>query len=305
MPGGPSGHLFARQGRAFAGRLAALSVRRRSTPGRARLPGLSLPDALCSGWIWPMSYFRRLAALELQDVEPVVAIAEIDEAALVHVHVVALRTGLAGRRLGNVVACFARRRGVRDVDDAQPAGKPCAVDERIAALHMLLELMRAEAARRGTAPRGIELAHLVDRERLDFPEIRHVEYPQAAVQAPAPARHLFLAVRVVFLVDRDSDLPAIDRRHAHEGMRRLGERRVVVVLAYRLRLADVGDVDDAHASVPAAGPHAVTLPQRVVQPVLAAWPRRFLAAVEVLPRHPPARHFRRLGRVADVVDHQN
>ena len=39
--------------------------------------------------------------------------------------------------------------------------------------------------------------------------------------------------------------------------------------------------------------------------LLAARPGRLLAAGEVLARHPPARHFLGLRRVADVVDHQD
>ena len=80
---------------------------------------------------------------------------------------------------------------------------------------------------------------------------------------------------------------------------------MVVVGADRLRLADVGHVDDAHAAVPAAGVQPVADAQRVMQAMLAARPRRLLAAREVLPGYPPARHFLGLRRIADVVDDEN
>ena len=101
-----------------------------------------------------------------------------------------------------------------------------------------------------------------------FLEVGDVEHPQAAVRPAAAALHLLVVVRVVLLVDGHGDLPAVDRRrHRHEGVRRLGERRVVVVFADRARLADVGDVDHAQPRVPAAGPQHVAEAQRVVQAV--------------------------------------
>src|SRR6185503_21355185 len=93
--------------------------------------------------------------LEFEYVESVVAVAEVDQPALVDVDVVALRTGRAGRRLRQVVADFPRRRRIGDVHDAQPPREPRAVDERVAALHVLLELVRAEPPGRGPAPRRI------------------------------------------------------------------------------------------------------------------------------------------------------
>ena len=67
------------------------------------------------------SRVRRRAhrSLELQNVEPRVAVREVDQPALVHVDVVRLRRGLAGGGLGDEPADFLRRRRVGDVDDAQ------------------------------------------------------------------------------------------------------------------------------------------------------------------------------------------
>ena len=122
----------------------------------------------------------------------------------------------------------------------------------------------------------------------------------------APARHLVGAVRMVFLVDRHRDPPAaVQPGQRHEGMRRLRERRVVVVGRDRGRLADVGDIDDAHAAMPAAGPEQVVEAQRMVQPVLPARPGLLLAASGMLPGHPPARHFLGALGICQAVVHQD
>ena len=54
-------------------------------------------------------------------------------------------------------------------------------------------------------------------------------------------------------------------------------------------------------------PAYISLPQRMrmVQAVLGALRMRRIAAGDVLSLHPPARHFHRLGRIADVVDDQD
>ena len=57
--------------------------------------------------------------------------------------------------------------------------------------------------------------------------------------------------------------------------------------------------------MPAPGPHLVAKAQRVMQPVLPPRPARRLAARQMLPLHPPARHLGRVRRVADVVDDQD
>ena len=64
--------------------------------------------------------------------------------------------------------------------------------------------------------------------------------------------------RVLFC---DTDLgtlsPADLRRHFHESVRRLDEGRMIVIGADRLRTANIGDIDDAHAGHPDAGPEIV------------------------------------------------
>src|SRR5213075_1764849 len=112
--------------------------------------------------------------------------------------------------------------------------------------------------------------------------------------------HLVGGMRMVFLVDRHGDAPAADLSgNRHEGMRWLGERRMVVVRAERARLADVGYIDDRDAAVPAARPELVAEAQRVVQAVAPPLPGRLLAARGVLARQPPARDLLGLRRVAD------
>src|SRR5882672_11903687 len=94
--------------------------------------------------------FSQISLLELEDVEARVAVDDVDQPAAVDVDVVGLRAGLAGGGLGDEVADFLRRRRIGDVDDAQAAGEPRAVDERT--LHVLLELVRAEAPWGRAAP---------------------------------------------------------------------------------------------------------------------------------------------------------
>ena len=64
-------------------------------------------------------------------------------------------------------------------------------------------------------------------------------------------------------------------------------------------------VDDMETAVPATRPHLAAEAQRMVQPMLPARPGRRLAARNVLPRHPPAPHFRRALGIGDVVDDQD
>ena len=115
------------------------------------------------------------------------------------------------------------------------------------------------------------------------------------------------ALRVGFVLRSGiGDAAAVDSlRHRHEGMRRLGKWRVIVVFAKRARLANVGDVDDAQARVPAARPELIAEAQRMVQAVFAPDPGRLFAGRDMLARHPPARHFLGPRRIADVVDDED
>ena len=101
-------------------------------------------------------------------VEAAVAVDEVDEAAGIHFHVVGLGGRLAAARLRDGPADFLRRERVADVDDAQPAGEPRAVDER--GVDMLLELVRAETPALAR-PRRVELADLEMGDQLDAVEM--------------------------------------------------------------------------------------------------------------------------------------
>ena len=126
------------------------------------------------------------------------------------------------------------------------------------------------------------------------------------MRAPAPRCFLACALRLVFLVDRKRDAPAADAiRHRHHGMGRLRKQRMVIVAAGTFRPAEVGHVDDPEAAVPAARPHLVAESQRMVEPVPAAGPGRGLAALDMLPGHPPAGEFPRLARIAQIVDDED
>ncbi|MNC88070.1 hypothetical protein D3C83_38520 [compost metagenome] len=100
------------------------------------------------------------------------AVDDVDEPPGIDFHVVGLRTRLAAARLRDEPRHFLRSKRIADVDHPQPAGKPCAADER--AFDVFLKLVRPEAAA-VARPRGIEFAHLKVAERLDAREIAHVE----------------------------------------------------------------------------------------------------------------------------------
>src|SRR5690606_22479066 len=133
----------------------------------------------------------RYLAVELQHIKPTVTIDQVNQAAIINIGVIGLRAGFAAAGFRDVPAHFLRRRGIGDVDDAQAAREPRAVQQRIAAFPVFLELVRAETARGGAAPWAVEFADFEQRYRLDVGEIGDVEYPQAAVRAAAAARHFF------------------------------------------------------------------------------------------------------------------
>ena len=106
----------------------------------------------------------------------------------------------------------------------------------------------------------------------------------------AAARLLFGGtLGLIFLVDRERDAPPTDPvRHRHDGVRRLGKKRMVIVAADRLRPGKIRHIDHPESRVPAARPHLVAEAQGMMQPVPAPRPGRCLARCDVLPRHPPA-----------------
>ena len=80
---------------------------------------------------------------------------------------------LAGRRLGDEPADLPRRRRIGDVEHAEPAGEPGAIEP--VAADALLELMRAEAP--GGAEGAVELAQMEHAERADIAQILDIEEP--------------------------------------------------------------------------------------------------------------------------------
>src|SRR5690349_4645418 len=85
----------------------------------------------------------RTLAFELEYVEPAIPIHDVDQPAAVDLDIIGLRGLGAAARLGDEPSDFLRCVRVADVDDAEAAGEPGAVDQR--ALDVLLELVRAEA----------------------------------------------------------------------------------------------------------------------------------------------------------------
>ena len=136
------------------------------------------------------------------------------------------------------------------------------------------------------------------RERLYFIALLDVEHPQACVQ---------VAVAVVVLFIRaNCDVAAGDgERHFQDRVRRLGERRVIVVGADHLGVADVRDVEHADARVPDGRPQLVLVAQRMMKAVLVALPRRRFAAGDVLAGHPPARDLGGVRRILEIVDDED
>ena len=109
------------------------------------------------------------------------------------------------------------------------------------------------------------------------------------MRAPAPRLLLARAQRLVLLVDRNRDTPALDAaRQRQYRMRRLRKQRMVIIVADALRPRQIGHVDHPEPSVPAARPHLVREAQRMVQAMPPARPGRRLAARDMLPGHPPA-----------------
>jgi hypothetical protein len=109
------------------------------------------------------------------------------------------------------------------------------------------------------------------------------------MRTPAARRFFIGALRLVFFINRERDAFAADLAgHRHDRVRRLGERRMIIVGRHGLWLAQVGHVDDTEAAVPAAGEHFIAEAQRVVQPVPLAGPIRLFAGGDVLPGQPPA-----------------
>ncbi len=88
-------------------------------------------------------------------------------------------------------------------------------------------------------------------------------------------------------------------------MGRLRTGRIELGVAQGARTADVGHVDDGDARRPAARIHLVAAAHGVMQAVLGRLRMRGLAAGDVLPLHPPARHLDRPRRIAEVVDDEN
>src|SRR6478609_5375612 len=107
---------------------------------------------------------------------------------------------------------------------------------------------------------------------------------------PAAPRLLFIgALRLVFFIDGDRNAFAAEFfRHGHDGVRRLGKWRMVVVRRYRFGIFQVGDTDDTETAMPATCPHFVSEPQRVMKTVAFARPARLFPTGDMLSRHPPA-----------------
>jgi len=68
---------------------------------------------------------------------------------------------------------------------------------------------------------------------------------------------------------------------------------------------DVGHVDDPKAGMPDRGPHFITDPERVMQPVSITLPVGHLTIGDMLAGHRPTRNFLRRGRIAEIVVHQD
>src|SRR6266702_4995915 len=222
----------------------------------------------------------------LQNIETDVAVDHVDQTTFVERDVVALRRGPARRGRRDEMADLARAQRIGDVDDAQAAAEPDGIDD--GARHALAELVGAEAGAARAAEGRIELAHLELPERLDGAEVADIEGQQARMRAPAPRLLLARAQGLVLLVDRNRDAAAIDAAgHRHHGVRRLRKQRMVIVRAGSFRPRQIGHVNDPKARMPATRPHLVAEAQRMVEAMPATGPGRRLAALDMLPRHPP------------------
>ena len=203
------------------------------------------------------------------------------------------------------MADFARRVRIGDIDDAQAAREP----PRRRACRSCARGTGARRSARRCARLNGESSSLTSNiaSGLICAGIAHVEGPQAGVRPPAPAL-LFLALCAWSSSSIASAMrrPSMRAGTRHQGMGRLGKRRMIVVRADGCAGCAMSETSMiAEAAVPAARPQVVAEAQRVMQPMAAAGPCRRLAAGDVLSGHPPARDFLGLGRVAHVVDHQD
>src|SRR5580704_12443554 len=118
---------------------------RSGEPPHPSWPGLTRPSR---SPVKPGDDNRRKPplALQFQNIETIIAVGEVDEAALVDLDIVRLRARPAAARLGDERGDFARRARVGNIDDPQPAAEPGAIHQAV--MHPLGELMRAKASAR-------------------------------------------------------------------------------------------------------------------------------------------------------------
>src|ERR1700754_1966531 len=94
---------------------------------------------------------------------------------------------------------------------------------------------------------------------------------------------------IVLFVNSGSDAAAVPFiRQRHHRMCRLGERRMIVVLADDLQLRDVRAIEHADPSKPDRSPELVAETHCVMQAVGIAAPGGLFSAGDMLVRHPPA-----------------
>src|ERR1700694_2345019 len=114
---------------------------RKWRPARRATSPTTLPARFRSGA--RSSGTRARGPIELQCVKSCVTVDDVDQASAIDIHIVGLRRGAACSGLRNEITHFARRQRIGDIDDAQSAREPGAVEERV--LHVLLEMGRADA----------------------------------------------------------------------------------------------------------------------------------------------------------------
>src|SRR5258705_3011440 len=148
-------------------------------------------------------------------------------------------------------------------------------------------LMRAETRAADAAERRIEFAHLELSERADRRRVGDVESQNASMRAPAPRLFFIGVLGLILLVDDNRDAAPVDAfRHRHDGVRRLGEQRMVVVAAEAFGFCKIGYIDHKETPVPAARPHLVAATQRMVKTMLPPRPAWLFAARNMLARDP-------------------
>src|SRR5215471_7576238 len=131
--------------------------------------------------------FRRRRLSSFENVQPACAVDQVNQAAVVEAHVIALHSRCAGRNVRHEGSYFTRRVRVRDIDDAKAMREPSHRNFRAA--NLLAELMHTGIV---ALRRSVLFCHLETGEgnRLRF--IGYIDDPQESWRGHFQPDHVFV-----------------------------------------------------------------------------------------------------------------